>query len=88
MKNVLSVDETPSTLERSVKAASKLKSELPTELIMESIPLKDISSLAEEIYVKIREASQNTDFLDMREILAIDKTLQSIQNELLNNTTN
>ena len=59
---------------------------LPTDLQMETIPLKDLSSLAEEIHVKTREASQNTD-LDMREILTTDKALQSIQGELLNNTT-
>ena len=52
MKSVLSLDETPSALERSVKAATKLKSELPTALQMESIPLKDLSSLAEDIHVK------------------------------------
>ena len=39
MKSVLSLDETPSALERSISAASKLKSELPTDLQMESIPL-------------------------------------------------
>ena len=32
MKSVLSLDETPSALERSVKAATKLKVELPTDL--------------------------------------------------------
>ena len=53
---------------------------------MESIPLKDLSSLAEEIHVRTRETSQNTD-LDMREFLGIDKALQSIQGELLNNTS-
>ena len=42
--------------------------------------------MAEEIHVKTREASQNTD-LDMREILGIDKALQSIQCELLNNAS-
>ena len=57
MKSVLSLDETPSVLKRSVKAASILKSELPTDLMMESIPLKDLSSLAEEIHIKTREAS-------------------------------
>ena len=87
MKSVLSLDETLSALERSVKAASKLKSELPTDLMMESIPLKNLSSLVEEIHVKTRETSQNTDLLDMREILAIDRTLQSIQAELVNNTS-
>ena len=86
MKSVLSLDETPSTLERSVKAASKLRSELPTDLQMESIPLKDLSSLTEEIHIKTREVSQNTNF-DMQEILGIDKALQSIQGELLNNTS-
>ena len=52
---------------------------------MESIPPEELSSLAEEIHVKTREALQNTD-LDMREFLGIDKALQSIQGELLNNT--
>ena len=53
---------------------------------MESIPLKEILSLVEDIHVKTREASQNND-LDMREFLGIDKALQGIQDELLNNTS-
>ena len=61
MKRALSLDETPSTLERSFKAESTLKSELPTN-------------------------SQNTT-LEMREFLGIDKALQSIQGELVNNTS-
>ena len=52
MKSVLSLDETPPSLERSLKAASKRKSELPTDLQMESISLKELSSLAEDIHVK------------------------------------
>ena len=75
MKSVLSLDETPSALERSLKAATKLSRVLPTSFEMESIPLKDFSSLAKKIHVKTREASQNTDLLDMREILAIDKAV-------------
>ena len=39
---------------------------------MESIPLEELSSLVEDIHVKIQETSQNTD-LDMREFLGIDK---------------
>ena len=62
------------------------KTELPTDLEMESIPLEELSSLIEGIHVKIRAASQNTN-LDMREFLGIDKALQSIQGELLNNTS-
>ena len=86
MKSFLSLDETPSALESSVKAATKLKSELPTDLQMESISLNELSSLAEDVHVKTREASQNT-YPDMREFLGIDKALQSIQGELLNNTS-
>ena len=86
MKKFLGLDETPPALERSFKAATKLRAGLPTDIEMESIPLKDLSSLAEEIHVKTREASQNTD-LDMREFLGIDRALQSIQGELLNNTS-
>ena len=65
MKSVLSLDETPSALERSFKAATKLRHELPTDVEMESISLKEPSSLVEDIHIKTREASQNTD-LDMR----------------------
>ena len=86
MKSVLSLDETPPSLERSINAASKLKSELPMGLQMESILLKELSSLSEDVHGKTREASQNAD-PDMREFLGIDKALQSIQGELLNNTS-
>ena len=68
-------------LERSFKAATKLKGELPTDIEMESIPPMELLYLVEDIHVKTREASQNTD-LDMREFLGIDKVLQSIQDEL------
>ena len=53
---------------------------------MESITLKELSSLVENIHIKTREASQNTD-LDMREFLGIDQALQSIEGELLSNTS-
>ena len=86
MKNFLGLDETPPTLEKSVKAAFKLNRDLPTDLEMESIPLKDLSSLVEDIHIKRREASQNAD-LDMQELLGIDKALQRIQGELVNNTS-
>ena len=54
---------------------------------MESIPLEKLSSLAEDIHINTREASQNTDH-DMRKFLGIHKALQSIQGDLLNNTSN
>ena len=87
MKSVLSLDETPPLLERSLKAATKLKVGLPTDLEMEDIPLKDLSSLVEGIHIKTREVSQQTDLFDVQEFLAIDKALQSIQGELVNNTS-
>ena len=65
MKNVLSLDEAPSALERSFKAATKLRRELTKDIEMESIPLIELLSLVEDIYVKTQETSQNTD-LDMR----------------------
>ena len=86
MKSVLSLDKTPLSLERSINAASKLKAELPTDLQMESILLQELSSLTEETHIETREALQQTS-LDMHGFLVIDKALQSIQGELLNNTS-
>ena len=73
-------------MEISISAASKLKGEFPTDLEMESIPLKELLSLAEDILVKTREESQNTS-LDMREFLGIDKVWQSVQGGLVHNTS-
>ena len=87
MENFLGIDKTPPALEKSFNAATILIRELPTDLEMETIPLKELQSLTENFHVKTREASQNTD-LDMPEILGIDKALQSIQGELLNDTSN
>ena len=42
MKNFLGIDKTPPVLERSLRAATKLKAGLPTDLEMEDIPLKDL----------------------------------------------
>ena len=86
MKNFLGINKTPPALEKSLKAAARLKAGLPTDLEMESIPPEELLSLVEEIHVKTREALQNTN-LDMREFLGINKALQSIQGELLNNTS-
>ena len=86
MKSVLSLYQTSSALKRSISAATKFKSELLTDLQIESIPLRELSSLVEDIHTKTEEGSQNTD-LDMQEFLGINKSLQSIQGELLNNTS-
>ena len=53
---------------------------------MESIPLEELSFLAEDIHIKTRKASENTN-LDMQEFLGINQALQSIKGELLNNTS-
>ena len=86
MKSILSLDETPSALERSFKVATKFMHELPMNIEMESIPLEGLLSLVEDIHVKTQQASQNTD-LNMQEFLGIDKVLQSMQGELLNNVS-
>ena len=52
MKSVLGLDKTPSKLERSFKAATKLRRELPTDVQMESIPLMELLSLVEDIRIK------------------------------------
>ena len=57
MKSVLSLNKAPSLLEKSFKSAANLKPELPTEIEMEGIPLMKLSSLAEKIHGKTREAS-------------------------------
>ena len=58
---------------------------------METVPLIELSSLAEDIHAKTWEASQNKQTrnidLDMREHLEIAKTLQFTQIELVNNST-
>ena len=52
MKSVLNLDETPSALYISFKAATKVSRELPTNIEMESIPLMELSSLVEDIMLK------------------------------------
>ena len=65
METVLSLDETSFSLERSFKATTKFRHELLADMEMESIPLRELSSLVEDIHVKTRVTSQNT-ALDMR----------------------
>ena len=86
MKTFLGVDKMPPALEKSFKAATKLSRKLPTDLEVESILLEDLSFLAEDIHINTREASPYTE-LDIQEFLGIDKALQSIQGELLINTS-
>ena len=81
MKKFLGVDKTRPALVRSFRVAAILKSELLTDLEIESIPPEELSGLVEDIHVNTREASENTD-MNMREFLGIDKALQSMQGEL------
>ena len=61
IKIFLGIDKTLPALERSLKVATKLIRELPTDIEMESIPPEELSSLADGIHNETREASQNTD---------------------------
>ena len=74
MKSVHNMDETPPVIEQSFETATNLKRELSADIEMESIAHIEISLLAEDIQVKTREASHNTD-LDMRKSLTIKKVL-------------
>ena len=47
MKKFLGIDRTPSLLERPLSAASKLNSDLPADLEMESIPPMEHLSLVD-----------------------------------------
>ena len=49
MKKFLGIDTTSPSLERLISAASKLKSEPTTDSQVEKIPLKELSSLVEDI---------------------------------------
>ena len=53
MKNFLGVDKTLPALEKSFKAATKLKGELPTDLGMESIPLEEVKKKYWPWYARI-----------------------------------
>ena len=68
MKHFLGVDKRPPALEQSFKLPTKLTRELPIDTEMETVPLIELSSLAEDIYVKTWEVLPNTD-LDMQEFL-------------------
>ena len=58
-------------------ATKKLQEQLSTNLKMKSIPLQDLSTLAEQVHVATREAATNTD-LDMREFLRMNKALRRV----------
>ena len=73
-KAILSVDKIPE-LDKTIDAAVKLLKEIPTGREIENIPLQDLPTLANDVHVLTKEASQNTD-LDMREFLGIDAALQ------------
>ena len=73
------------SIDQSFVKQRKLQDQLPTDLEMESIPLQDLSTFAEQVHVATREAATNTD-LDMREFLGIDKALRGVQGEIINNT--
>ena len=85
MKNFQGIHEAPPVIERSFKTATKLKFELPTDIEMET-------NTYETIIISRRYSCQNMrsiikSDLDMQEFLGIDKALQSIQGELVNNTS-
>ena len=59
------------------KAAIKIKHESPTGIQMGSVPLMELLILAEDIHVKTKKASQNTDS-NIQKVSVIDTALQFI----------
>ena len=45
MKKILNLEQTPPSIDRSIKAANLLKSEIPMQTDIETIPLFDLSSI-------------------------------------------
>ena len=84
MKGMLGLNETPPLLEKSIQAARDLNKTIPTDLEREDIPLQDLSMRIHDVNVCIQKASKDTG-LPVRELLALDKTLQRIQGQLANN---
>ena len=71
-------------LEKSIQGARDLNKTIPTDLELDSIPLEDLSTRLHDVDSALQEASKDTG-LPVRELLALDKTLQRIQGELTNN---
>ena len=57
MRNVFRFSGTEAAIEFSFKAVNKLRLELPTDTEMKSMPIMELSSLAEDIHVQTQEAS-------------------------------
>ena len=57
MRNVFRLSETEAAIEFPFKAVNKLRLELPTDTEMKSMPIMELSSLAEDIHVQTQEAS-------------------------------
>ena len=89
MKKILVTDDPSKTAAKKLQeeSAKKLQEQLPTDLEIESIPAKDLSTLAEQVYPETKEAATNTD-LDMQKFLGIDKILRRAQGKITNNATN
>ena len=67
-------------------AAEKLLEKNPTGREIENILMQDLSTLANDVHVLTKEASQNTE-LDMLEFLGIDAALQRSKGEIVDNTS-
>ena len=87
MKRILLIEGDALDLDRSITFAKKLQKKLPTDFEIKSIPLQDLSILAEQMHVAMREATTNTN-INMKEFLGIDKALRRVQSVIINNATN
>ena len=71
-------------LEAAREAARNLNKTIPTDLETEDMSMEDLNGRIHDVDSALQEASKDTG-LPVRELLALDKTLQRIQGEFANN---
>ena len=77
MKKFLGINRTPPALERLLSPASKLKSELPTDLEMESITPIELSSLVEDIFLLKHEKHHKIPTLICENFLVLTRSYKA-----------
>ena len=87
LKSILGLEDTPPRLKRASEAAKKLNStarELERSLMSPDLEMSEIPPQVDAFEVQLQAASSETG-LPVRELLGLDKALQTIKGELENN---
>jgi len=79
----LGLDNTPSRIEQAKKAVKALNDALPTQREVDAVPLENLPKLTLDLERELRRNSE--DIFPMRELLGLDRALQSVRGEMKNN---